>query len=403
MDSKALFVIISIVALISAGCAAVFILNDSGGGTETVTFETGEGYEFSERTQKVSSGYGITFTVTILEGYTKTDEFAVKCNDSILEPRSGRYSINNITSDCTVTVIGVEKVAGTTYSFYLSDNFSNENWSNDNVMYPFPPTTGVRGVWIKAISDNVVDAFGAALKKMGYDCVINDGNLESVSYTAGGSTFTIDSNLYVWQWDETLSEWKDKNANERFLTLGETTGSYIAIVHGASTLPDRNGNAPAVNTTPSEITWYYGDRIEHNPGKCVTFYVGNSFEFSEFENPVPRSDNSDPLTLLVPGLWIKGYAAQGSGLVDALTDALDSVGWTYNVGSDGWISSINDINDQNFSQASWVNGAWDYEKWLGVTTVDEIDYFVIVHGEWQDGSVTPPDPKVTPADIVWAH
>lgn len=82
--------------------------------TYTVTLPSGQdGYSVTAQSGSTSpadhSG-SYSFTVTIADGYYKTDDFAVKANNIGLTPDdSGVYTITNITENQTVTVEGVEK------------------------------------------------------------------------------------------------------------------------------------------------------------------------------------------------------------------------------------------------------------------------------------------------------
>ena len=86
----------------------------------TVTLPNGEGFTAAaaEGTKTpVLKGDSYSFTVTVAEGYEKTDDFAVKANgEALTAGESGSYTVENVTADLTITVEGVteavQKTAG---------------------------------------------------------------------------------------------------------------------------------------------------------------------------------------------------------------------------------------------------------------------------------------------------
>ena len=86
----------------------------------TVTLPKGEGFTAAaaEGTKTpVLKGDSYSFTVTVAEGYKKTDDFAVKANgEALTAGESGSYTVENVTADLTITVEGVteavQKTAG---------------------------------------------------------------------------------------------------------------------------------------------------------------------------------------------------------------------------------------------------------------------------------------------------
>ena len=86
----------------------------------TVTLPNGEGFiaAAAEGTKTpVLKGDSYSFTVTVAEGYEKTDDFAVKANgEALTAGESGSYTVENVTADLTITVEGVteavQKTAG---------------------------------------------------------------------------------------------------------------------------------------------------------------------------------------------------------------------------------------------------------------------------------------------------
>ena len=74
----------------------------------TVTIPTGEGYTITgEKT--VKNGEDYTFTVTVSEGYDAAN-MVVKVNDAEVTAVDGKYTVEKVSSDLTITVSGVKKI-----------------------------------------------------------------------------------------------------------------------------------------------------------------------------------------------------------------------------------------------------------------------------------------------------
>ncbi len=71
-----------------------------------VTLRSGAGYTLSG---EALAGYGTdyTFTLTIAEGYSKTDNFMVDVNGAPMRSDSGSYTVPTVTSDLVITVFGI--------------------------------------------------------------------------------------------------------------------------------------------------------------------------------------------------------------------------------------------------------------------------------------------------------
>ena len=84
--------------------------------TYTVSLPSGTGYTVKAAdgsTSPVEAGGSFSFTVTISEGYEKGNDFAVKANGTALTEVGGKYTIQNISENLTITVSGVAKKAET--------------------------------------------------------------------------------------------------------------------------------------------------------------------------------------------------------------------------------------------------------------------------------------------------
>ena len=74
----------------------------------TVTIPAGEGYTITgEKT--VKNGEDYTFTVTVTEGYDAAN-MVVKVNDAEVTAVDGKYTVEKVSSDLTITVSGVKKI-----------------------------------------------------------------------------------------------------------------------------------------------------------------------------------------------------------------------------------------------------------------------------------------------------
>ena len=77
--------------------------------THAVTLTAGEGYTLAGEAA-VEDGADYTFTLSVAEGYEKTDAFAVKANGEVLTAGGdGSYTVEAASADLTITVEGVAK------------------------------------------------------------------------------------------------------------------------------------------------------------------------------------------------------------------------------------------------------------------------------------------------------
>ena len=86
----------------------------------TVTIPTGEGYTITgEKT--VKNGEDYTFTVTVTEGYDAAN-MVVKVNDTEVTAVDGKYTVEKVSSDLTITVEGVARL----YKVFLPHGWSRQ-------------------------------------------------------------------------------------------------------------------------------------------------------------------------------------------------------------------------------------------------------------------------------------
>lgn len=79
----------------------------------------------SENNTTVKHGSDFSFTVDMAEGYSKTEDFAVKVNGLAIEDVNGVYTINNVTNQKTVTVEGVADITAPVAEIKVSTHSFN--------------------------------------------------------------------------------------------------------------------------------------------------------------------------------------------------------------------------------------------------------------------------------------
>ena len=365
----------------------------------TVTISAGTGGQVSKTS--VTADKGVTWsssgsTLTFSNGQSVTATPNTGYTFSAWSPASGTVS-----GDTTITASFSGSVSKEV-SFYFYDNFENDGFHCTDQYETFPYAV-IPGVWVKGTGSDMESAFKDACSNFGITATVSSGKITNMNGVSDG-------NLYIWAW--TGSEWVCKLSKDfvssvsgvsEFITFSDLSVSdysYVAVVHGATT---KDGNAPAVNTTPNNITWYYGDTIAPGSGKCVTFYIGNNFEYTTFVSD--RTDASDYKHLIVQGLWIRGYTDLGNTVGDAFCNAMERIGYEYSY-SAGWIAYINDCSGGNMNQDIWNDAA---KKWYRDPNVhyfndlvDDVNYAVATYGAWGGGADEPPHPLDNPP-VDWAY
>ena len=150
----------------------------------TVTLPNGEGFTAAaaEGTKTpVLKGDSYSFTVTVAEGYKKTDDFAVKANgEALTANEDGSYTVADINANVEITVEGVEKQAtghavtltpgegytltgeataedGKDYTFKLELDYRYEAGEDFAVQVNGETVTGEKGVYtVKNVSTDLV-------------------------------------------------------------------------------------------------------------------------------------------------------------------------------------------------------------------------------------------------------
>ena len=287
-------------------------------------------------------------------------------------------------------------------SFLFCDNFDNDGFVAYTVEYETMPETMIPGIWVHGYGMDFEGALVDACTTLGMEVEFgDDGRITSIGKV-------VDGNVFIQMWDSGYWEWTYLNDDYGYLGIYDIELSeipederFFAIVHGGAS---SNGIAPSPRMDPDDIHWYFEDCIQHDKnGVEVVFYVGDNFLYSELESDI---SDTDTLTLLVEGVWVKGYAAYGSLARYAFEDACDAIGYTITFkGDESWIEEINGVDDKNLLHATWNSDIenWSQDNWLGNTRVYEGLTMCIVHGGWGGGADDPPYPESTPRSMIWAY
>ncbi len=293
-----------------------------------------------------------------------------------------------------------------TVSFLFCDNFENDGLTS-GYAHGMKTVTVHPGVWVHGTGTSFQSALADACYTFGIQVTFdNNGGIASIDDV-------VDGNIYIQKWDSDSYKWI-YSENGEFLTLLDLCESDtdIAIVHGGAS---EIGVAPTPRMTPDDRTWYFGDDIEHyTDGVEVLFYLGDNFIYSDIT--VNSDSDVNPYTLLVDGIWIRGYAEEGVLSAYAFTDAVDALGYPSEIvesqaGDYGWLKGVGDVeNDQSWVQAVWYSDieCWQQgsdKDWLGKTPVSEGLIMCVVHGGWEGdmGATGAPYPEATPNDMIWAY
>ena len=150
----------------------------------TVTIPTGEGYTITgEKT--VKNGEDYTFTVTVTEGYDAAN-MVVKVNDTEVTAVDGKYTVEKVSSDLTITVEGVVKKQAAGHAVTLTPGegytLTGEATAEDGKDYTFTVTVAEGFVKNGAFA---VKADGTALKA-------NEDGSYTVKAVAADLTITVE-------------------------------------------------------------------------------------------------------------------------------------------------------------------------------------------------------------------
>ena len=376
---------------------AVFTEKSATDFTVTITAGTGGSVDKTSLTLKKDATWSSDgSTLTFSDGQKVTATADTGYTFEAWKPASGTVT-GDVTISASFTGGGGDKK---TVSFLFCDNFKNDGFVSTGAYTTFFNPI-IPSIWIHGTGTDMGAALRDACKTFDNASVsISDGKITDINGVKDG-------NIYLWGWKS--GAWVDKNSSGDFLTLNDLTIAdydYVAVVHGAA---DPSGTAPEPTSEPGKDGWYYGEQGRPaGTGKEVKFYLSVNFIYTTYETDV--KEHSDPLTLLVPGIWIRGYALPGSYVKEAFTDALDSIGYDYNIDDDGFVNSINDCSGGNFLHSIWDNSSGDWYKdtnqhWFGTEIVDDVDFAAMTYGAWggESGYDTPPIPNKGAGDYRWGY
>ncbi len=92
----------------------------------------------------VERGGDFSFRIQIEEGYTKTDEFAVKANGVELEENAdGSFTIHDVTDDQTITVEGVKDVTAPELEIFIDDESFTKQAEEESYIFSDPVTVRI--------------------------------------------------------------------------------------------------------------------------------------------------------------------------------------------------------------------------------------------------------------------
>ena len=172
----------------------------------TVTIPTGEGYTITgEKT--VKNGEDYTFTVTVTEGYDAAN-MVVKVNDTEVTAVDGKYTVEKVSSDLTITVSGVKKqVAGHAVTLTPGEGYTltGEATAEDGKDYTFTVTVSegydAANMVVKVNGEEVTAVDGIyTVEKVSSDLTITVSGVKKIiiglSTLRFGSTDSIRSAKY---------------------------------------------------------------------------------------------------------------------------------------------------------------------------------------------------------------
>ena len=172
----------------------------------TVTIPTGEGYTITgEKT--VKNGEDYTFTVTVTEGYDAAN-MVVKVNDTEVTAVDGKYTVEKVSSDLTITVSGVKKqVAGHAVTLTPGEGYTltGEATAEDGKDYTFTVTVSegydAANMVVKVNGEEVTAVDGKyTVEKVSSDLTITVSGVKKIiiglSTLRFGSTDSIRSAKY---------------------------------------------------------------------------------------------------------------------------------------------------------------------------------------------------------------
>ena len=113
------------------------------GANRRVTLSSGTGYTAIGE-KEIANGEDYSFSVELMENYQAGENFAVKVNGEIIGTEPGNYTIENVTENIDIKVVGVEPIKAEEVTVYFSveegDHFVEQGgkiWALEEVTVPY--------------------------------------------------------------------------------------------------------------------------------------------------------------------------------------------------------------------------------------------------------------------------
>lgn len=191
-----------------------------------ITVPTGTGYavEYTGGTT-VQYGNDFVFKVNVADGYSKTENFAVNANGTLLEAQpDGSYKVN-VTADTTITVEGVADITA-------PENLTVSYDTNNFKKFLNTVTFGLFFKDTVTVTISATDT-GSGVKEFTYQ--LGDGELKTVQAENGSISFTVEP--------EFKGNIKNVTAADNDGNVSESVDyEYFAVEKKAPTAPDVNTN-----------------------------------------------------------------------------------------------------------------------------------------------------------------
>ena len=259
----------------------------------TVTLP-GDGNGYRVRTTSsttVLKGNDFSFTVSVLDKFEKSNDFAVKANGTKLPEVNGIYTISNVSADQTITVEGVAEE----YCKPVEVTFTITKDTDE--LYKVP-----KGGSIMLFEEMEVPYFDLALYDLGkyyYNpyCYIDENGIPRDLYKGGTResangvvtvmhAFIYATEVYYLGYDETEAgkgysntvdsdkngitdfydaiSWNNQSAGSTFVSFwdhGTNLNYYVNYVYPLGILPEQREGKPGIGSTADQIKLKDGDII----------------------------------------------------------------------------------------------------------------------------------------------
>ena len=276
-------------------------------------------------TTTVVKGSNYEFTVTVSEGYEKTAEFAVKVNGKAVTEADGKYTVENVTENLTITVEGVSKILqkftvtmptnpvgytvngeatateGTNYEFTVAISDGYEKTAEFAVKVNGSAVTETNGKYIVAnVSENLtIEVTGVTRSLNTYTVTLPEN---PVGFAFNGATTVVEGKNY--EFTVTISE--GYKANSKFAvkvngtvvteaegkyTITNVTENLVVTVEGVGKVYNVTLPTDTVGFTVSgEATAVEGDNYQFTVTLTDGYKKGEDFEVTANGKAISEAD-----------------------------------------------------------------------------------------------------------------